>query len=255
MIIKTDIELEGMQRAGKAVAGTLKGMREFARVGMTTKELDDYGRMLLDGYGAKSAPFFTYGFPGATCISINNEMAHGIPSARRFLQEGDVVNIDVSASLDGFCSDNGASFVLGEDIHAVGKLVETSMEALYSAIGVIRSGVKISEVGRVIERVAKREGFTVIRNLGGHGIGKSLHESPDCILNYYDRYDNRRFKKNMVVAVETFLTTGSSYVNTEPDKWTLTANKGGYCAQHEHTLVVTEDEPLVLTDMNEIVKK
>ena len=252
MIISNDTEREGLYKAGEVVAVTLEKMKAFAKIGMTTKELDDYGKLILESYGAESAPFSTYKFPGWTCISINNEMAHGIPSHNKVLKEGDLVNIDVSASLNGFYSDNGASFILGRDINGLQKLVDTSILALHEAISHIKGGVEISEVGRIIEKIARSNGYKVIKNLGGHGIGRGLHEEPDCILNYYDRYERRRFKKNMVVAIETFLTTDSTLVNTEPDGWTLTGNRGGYCVQHEHTIIVTSDKPIILTERNNV---
>lgn len=251
MVIQTEKELRAIREISDIVAITLKKMREYARVGMTTKELDDYGAEILKKYGARSAPFVTYKFPGWTCISINNEMAHGIPSSR-VLEEGDLINIDVSAELNGFYGDNGASFVLGEDINKNQKLVDTSIEALHRAISVIKGGVKISEVGRIIEKTAKDRGYTVIKNLGGHGVGRGLHEEPDCILNYYDRYDHRRFRKNSVVAIETFITANSTFVNTMKDGWTLVGNKGGFCVQHEHTILVTSDKPIILTAKNGI---
>ncbi len=251
MLIQTEEEMKGIQEISDIVAITLKKMREYAKTGMTTKELDDFGADILKNFGANSAPFITYKFPGWTCISINSEMAHGIPSSR-ILKEGDLVNIDVSAELNGFYSDNGASFVLGEDINKKQALVDTSIKALYRAISTIRSGIKISEVGRIIERTARDKGYKVIRNLGGHGVGKGLHEEPDCILNYYDRYDHRRFKKNSVIAIETFITTDSTFVDTAADGWTFVGNKGGFCVQHEHTVLVTSDKPVILTAKNGI---
>ncbi|WP_306540967.1 type I methionyl aminopeptidase [Dysgonomonas sp.] len=251
MIVETDEDLKGIQEISDIVAITLKEMREYAKIGMTTKELDDYGAEILKNFGAKSAPFVTYKFPGWTCISVNNEMAHGIPSSK-VLKEGDLVNIDVSAELNGFYGDNGGSFVLGEDINENQKLVDASVEALYKAISAIKGGVKISEVGRIIERTAKDKGYKVINNLGGHGVGRGLHEEPDCILNYYDRYEHRRFKKNSIVAIETFITINSTSVNTMKDGWTLVGNKGGFCVQHEHTVLVTSDKPIILTAKNGI---
>ncbi|MBS5798075.1 MAG: type I methionyl aminopeptidase [Dysgonomonas mossii] len=251
MIVETDEDLKGIQEISDIVAITLKQMREYAKIGMTTKELDDYGAEILKNFGAKSAPFVTYKFPGWTCISVNNEMAHGIPSSK-VLKEGDLVNIDVSAELNGFYGDNGGSFVLGEDINENQRLVDASVEALYKAIAAIKGGIKISEVGRIIERTAKDKGYKVIKNLGGHGVGRGLHEEPDCILNYYDRYEHRRFKKNSIVAIETFITTDSTSVNTLKDGWTLVGNKGGFCVQHEHTVLVTSDKPIILTAKNGI---
>ena len=233
------------------MAITLKEMRAYAQPGMTTKELDNYGAKILAEFGAKSAPLLTYGFPGWTCISVNNEFCHGIPSDRKF-KEGDLINIDVSAELDGFWSDNGNSFVLGEDIHQHQKLIDASKEILHKAIYNIKGGVRISDIGHLIETEAKKRGYKVIKNLTGHGIGRSLHEAPFEIANFRDRYNQTRFKKNTVVAIETFISTTSTYAETINDGWTMVGNKGGFMAQHEHTIVVTDGKPIILTEMNEI---
>ncbi|MGZ3767617.1 MAG: type I methionyl aminopeptidase [Mucilaginibacter sp.] len=252
MSISTEAEQIGMQQASDAVAITLKKMRDFARPGLSTKELDDYGGELLAQMGANSAPFLTYGFPGYTCISVNEEAAHGIPSADKILQEGDLVNIDVSAELNGYWADNGGSFVLGEDIHGHGQLVAASKEILMKAISSIKGGVRISEIGRLIETEARKAGYTVIKNLTGHGVGRSLHEEPHEIANYCDRWNTARFKKNSVVAIETFISTRSTIAETQADGWTLSGNKGGFVAQHEHTIMVTGGEPVIFTAKNGI---
>jgi methionyl aminopeptidase len=252
MSITKESELIGMQKASEAVAITLKEMRAFARPGMTTKELDNYGGQLLNDLGAKSAPYLTYGFPGWTCISVNNEFCHGIPSDKKILKEGDLINIDVSAELDGFWSDNGSSFVLGEDIHQHQKLIEASKQILHKAIHNIKGGVRISDIGFLIETEAKKRGYKVIKNLTGHGIGRSLHEAPSEIANYRDKFNLTRFKKNAVVAIETFISTTSTYAETLQDGWTMVGDKGGFMAQHEHTIVVTDSKPIILTEMNEI---
>ncbi len=241
-----------MKKVSEAVACTLKEMRHYAQPGMTTKQLDDFGANILLDFGAKSAPYLTYGFPGWTCISVNNEFCHGIPSNKKILKEGDLVNIDVSAELDGFWSDNGRSFVLGEDIHQHQKLVDVSKQILHTAIDKIKGGVRISDIGHLIETEAKREGYKVIKNLTGHGIGRSLHEEPREIANYRDRYNLTRFKKNAVVAIETFISTSSTFTKTLKDGWTLVGNNGGFMAQHEHTIVVTDGKPIILTEMNDI---
>jgi methionyl aminopeptidase len=252
MSITKESELIGMQQASEAVAHTLREMSKYAQPGMTTKELDNYGAELLAGFGAKSAPFLTYGFPGWTCISVNNEFCHGIPSSSRVLQEGDLINIDVSAELNGFWSDNGGSFVLGKDIHQHQKLIDASKEILHKAIYSIKGGVRLADLGHLIETEAKKRGYKVIKNLTGHGIGRSLHEAPAEITNFRDRYNQTRFKKNSVIAVETFISTTSTYAETLSDGWTMVGNKGGFMAQHEHTLVVTDGKPMVLTEMNGI---
>ncbi|MFL9483418.1 type I methionyl aminopeptidase [Chitinophagaceae bacterium LWZ2-11] len=252
MSITTEGEKIGMQQASNAVAITLKKMREFAKPGISTKELDEYGGELLAGMGARSAPALTYGFPGYTCISVNEETAHGIPTANKILKEGDLINIDVSAELNGYWADNGGSFVLGEDIHGHGKLVEASKSILKKAINNIKGGVKIADIGRLIETEAKKAGYTVIKNLTGHGIGRNLHEEPHEIANYRDKFNTKRFKKNSVVAIETFISTRSTIADTQADGWTLKGNKGGFVAQHEHTIMVTGDRPVIFTAQNGI---
>lgn len=253
MSITQESELLGMQKASNAVAYTLKEMINYAQPGMSTKELDEYGAKILSDFGAKSAPRLTYGFPGWSCISVDNEFCHGIPSEKRILKEGDLINIDVSAELDGFWADNGASFVLGNDLNQHQKLVDASKEILRKAINNIKGGVKISDIGYIMETEAKKRGFKVIKNLGGHGIGRSLHEQPDEIMNYKNHFDQRRFKKNSVVAIETFISTISTYTTELNDGWTMVGNKGGYMAQHEHTIVVTDGKPIILTEANGIL--
>ncbi len=252
MSITKETELIGMEKASEAVACTLKEMKDYAQPGMTTKQLDNYGGKILSDFGAKSAPFLTYGFPGQTCISVNNEFCHGIPSDKRILKEGDLINIDVSAELDGFWSDNGCSFVLGQDINKHQKLIDASKLILHKAIYNIKGGVRISDIGHLIETEAKKRGYKVIKNLTGHGIGRSLHEEPCEIANYRDRFNQTRFKKNAVVAIETFITTTSTYAETLNDGWTMVGNKAGFMAQHEHTIVVTDGNPIILTEKNEI---
>lgn len=252
MSITNETDKAGMQQVSDAVAITLKKMQEYAKPGMSTKELDEYGGQLLAELGACSAPMLAYDFPGHTCISVNEVVAHGVPSDNRILQEGDLVNIDVSAELNGFWADNGGSFILGEDIHGHGKLVEASKEILKKAISNIKGGFRISEIGRIIETEAKKAGYTVIKNLTGHGIGRSLHEEPHEIANYRDRFNTTRFKKNSVVAIETFISTRSTVANTQADGWTLAGDKGGFVAQHEHTIMVTDGQPVIFTAQNGI---
>ncbi len=252
MSISTEAELKGITEISEIVASTLRQMREYASPGMSTKHLDNYGGDLLKRYGASSAPALTYGFPGWTCISLNNEVAHGIPSEHSIIQEGDLINIDVSAEYNGFWSDNGGSFVIGEDIHNHTPLVDASKRILKRAISSIKGGVKIAEIGRLIETEARRSGYTVIKNLTGHGIGRKLHEEPHEIANYYDRFNQTRFRKNSVVAIETFISTKSTIADTQADGWTMVGNRGGFVCQHEHTIMITDGKPLILTEMNEI---
>lgn len=252
MSITSQLELSGMQKVSEAVAETLRQMREYARPGMNTAELDEFGGKLLTAFGAKSAPKETYGFPGSTCISLNHEVAHGIPSVNKIMQEGDLINIDVSAELNGFWSDNGGSFVLGKDLNGHHTLVEASRRILKLAINNIRAGVKIADIGKLIEKEAAKKGYRVIRNLVGHGVGRSLHEEPTEIPNYYDRTLKTRFRKNTTVAIETFISTGAGYAKDSGDGWTFITGDKSYVAQHEHTILITEQDAMILTAANGI---
>lgn len=241
-----------MKKISDIVAITLKEMRKHVKPGMSAKTVDEYGGQILKDFGARSAPKLTYNFPGWTCISVNKEIAHGIPSAKKIFREGDLVNIDVSAECDGYWSDNGGSFVLGEDIHGHQSLVDASRRILKLVIGQLKTGVRISDFGGMIYQNARQAGFRVIKNLAGHGVGKSLHEEPHEILNYFDPNNNKTFKRNSVVAIETFISTKSLFADQCKDGWTLVGNRGGYTAQHEHTVVVTNDAPHILTLNNGI---
>jgi methionyl aminopeptidase len=252
MSIQKESDLNAMKKISEAVATTLREMRNYATPGITTRQLDDFGGIILKDFGALPAPKLAYGFPGNTCISINEEIAHGIPSSRTTLREGDLVNIDVSATLNGYWSDNGGSFVLGEDVGNRQHLVDTSRKILQNAIAAIKGGIRIAEVGGLIERDAKHAGYKVIKDLSGHGVGRKLHEEPFEIANYYNKFNKARFVKNAVVAIETFISTISTGTHTRRDGWTLVGNKGGYVAQHEHTIVVTDGPPIILTEMNGI---
>lgn len=250
MSITKESELVGMKRVSDAVASTLRAMQDYAKPGLSTRQLDDYGAQLLASYGARSAPKLAYGFPGHTCISVNKEFCHGIPSSHTVLKEGDLINIDVSAELDGFWSDNGASFIVGNDLYQHSQLVETSKRILLESIAQIKAGTPIAAIGHYIESTGRKNGYSVIRNLAGHGVGRSLHEAPSEILNYRNRSNKSKFRRNSVVAIETFIATRSTLAITTEDGWTMIGNKGGFMAQHEHTIVVTDGKPLILTAMN-----
>ncbi len=250
MSITCESELLGMQKASEAVAVTLREMKDFAKPGISTKALDEFGGAILKKFGARSAPLLTYGFPGHTCISVNNEFCHGIPSPKKILKVGDLINIDVSAELNGFWSDNGNSFVIGEDIHQHSHLINASKEVLKIALQNIKAGQRISDLGHLMETETKKRGYKVIRNLTGHGIGKSLHEEPSEIANYKVRSNQNRFRNNSVLAIETFISTTSTHAETLADGWTMVGNKGGFMAQHEHTIVVTRGKPIILTEGN-----
>jgi methionyl aminopeptidase len=239
--------LEKLQKIGRICAITLREMQEATRPGMTTKELDELGGKILARYGATSAPMAVYDFPGYTCISINNEIAHGIPGDR-IIKPGDMVNIDVSAELDGYFGDNGASFLIGTGDKMGQRLLKASKEALANAITAAVAGKPLNRIGHAIENTAHRHGLKLIRNLCGHGVGHTLHDDPEMIDNYYDPNDKRMLQKGLVIAIEPFISEQENMVlQSKRDGWTLFTPHGTRAAQFEHTIVVTEKRPIILT--------
>lgn len=246
MTIESPSDLEGLQRIGRLVAQVREAMLAAAVPGMTTAELDAIGERMLAEAGARSAPRLAYGFPGATCISVNEEAAHGVPGAR-VLRAGDVLNVDVSAELDGYYADTGGTRVLPPASARDTRLCHATRAALASALQVARAGQPINRIGAAIEAIARRFGFRVIENLGSHGVGRALHEQPDHIAGYYDPADTRVLHEGLVITIEPFLSTRSRMVEEAGDGWTLVGTKGNRSAQYEHTLVITRGEPIVLT--------
>jgi methionyl aminopeptidase len=239
-------ELRGVRAAGRAVARVIQAMAAELAPGVTTAQLDAIGRAALLENGALSAPETVYDFPGATCISVNDEAAHGIPGDR-VIVAGDLVNIDVSAEKDGYFADSGASFAVGEVPDAAQALLAATEEALAKALRTVRPGGLLNRVGRAVQKVADERGFFVVRNLCGHGVGGGLHEDPRAVLNYYEPADRRRFTAGQVLTIEPFLSTNSDRAVEAADGWTLCSAAGGLVAQFEHTVVVTADGPEILT--------
>lgn len=246
MTVGSEDDIKGLKEIGKIVALTISEMKRQTRVGMTTKELDDIGGRLLRSYGAVSAPKATYDFPGHTCISINQEVAHGIPGDRK-IQEGDLINIDVSAELGGYYADAGHSFQMPLYNPSLTRLCQHTHDTMMKVISSLKHGVKLNEIGRIIQREARKSGYKVIMNLCSHGIGKSLHETPDDILPFYNKDDKRILKEGMVITVEPFLSTGAEFVVESSDGWTLRVPDDSFCAQHEHTIIITRDQPIITT--------
>jgi len=246
MTIGSQHDIDGLKEIGRIVALTIIEMKRRARIGMTTKELDDIGGQLLEKHGAVPAPKSTYNFPGNTCISINQEVAHGIPGNRK-IQPGDLINIDVSAELGGYYADAGHSFPMPPYNPSLTRLCQYTHDTMMKVISSLKHGVRLNEVGKMIEFEAKKGGYTVIQNLCSHGIGKSLHETPDGILPIYNKHDKRVLKEGMVITIEPFLSTGAQYVVEQPDGWTLRVPDNSLTAQHEHTIIITKDQPIIVT--------
>lgn len=246
MSIESEKDLLCLKRIGSIVAKAREEMIKAVKVGMRTQELDQIGKAVLDAYGAKSAPQVEYGFPGHTCISVNHVVAHGIPGNYK-VNEGDLINIDVSAELEGYYADTGASVLVGKGDALKQSLCKCAEESLYKALDSARAGTKLSQIGRIVHQEARRNGFTVVKNLTGHGIGKSLHEEPDHICNYYDKRDRRLLTDGLVLAIETFISTGAEFVKDGDDGWSIVTPDRSFVAQYEHTIVVTKGKPIILT--------
>lgn len=205
MIVQTKEELEALKKIGRLCAEIREAMKAATKPGVSTKELDEIaGRMFAEA-GAISGPKGEYDFPGYTCISVNHEVAHGIPNDKP-LKEGDLINIDVSGSLNGYFADTGISFVVGDlRNEKIEKLCTVAKSALDRAMTKVKAGSKLNQIGKAVEREARDHGLSVILNLTGHGVGRALHEAPDHVLNYYDAWDTTIMKEGMVLAVEPFI--------------------------------------------------
>jgi len=239
-------DIEYLKAIGRICAETLRRMMNATRVGMTTRELDEIGRALLEAEGARSAPQSMYNFPGATCISVSPVIAHGIPNGH-VLQEGELIHIDVSAELDGYFADTGASMVVSKRERNLEKLLDATKAALTKALHTAKAGSPLNGIGRTVQNEARKRGYNVIHDLTGHGIGRKLHESPQEILNFHNPDDRRILNEGLVLAIEPFLTTGIGRTVTEKDGWTIRTIDRAIAAQFEHTIIITKDEPIILT--------
>lgn len=246
MTIESERDLEELKSIGHIVALVLKAMMAKTEPGMTTQELDLFGKALLDKYEARSAPKLSYNFPGYTCISINEQAAHGIPGST-VIQPGDIVNIDVSAEKNGYFADTGGTLIVPPATKLKQRLLQSTQLALHEACKKACAGQAINGIGKAIQKVAKQKGFRIIKNLCSHGVGRSLHEEPREIPGYYDPRDKRVLHEGLVITIEPFLSTKSRYVTETDDGWTLTGSKGNLSAQFEHTMVITKQQPILLT--------
>ncbi|MBI1686168.1 type I methionyl aminopeptidase [Caulobacter hibisci] len=246
MTIEHEDQLEKLRVIGNLVARTLAAMGAALEPGMTTRELDDIGRALLEAEGARSAPELTYNFPGATCISVGPDCAHGIPGDT-VVKAGDLINIDVSAELDGYFGDTGASFAVPPTPRRIERLCRDGRRAMWAGIRAVKPGGRLNEVGRSIEAFAAKNGYSLVRNLASHGVGRSLHDEPREIPTWNEPRDRRTIAEGLVFTIEPFLSLGADWVDELDDGWTLRPPKGQPTVQYEHTLVATRNGPLVLT--------
>lgn len=245
MSIETEKDLLGLMAAGKVVGITLREMAGSVEPGITTGDLDRIAALALKRQGARSAPQLFYRFPGVACISVNDEAVHGIPG-KRVLQSGDLVKLDLTVELDGYVADAAITVPVGSVSSRKQKLVRCAETAFDRAMGAARTGRPLYEIGRAIETEVKRQGFTVLRELCSHGVGRKIHEDP-TIPNFDDRRARRALTEGLVITVEPIISAGSDHVVTADDGWTERTSDGSLSAHFEHTIVVTREQPLILT--------
>lgn len=245
MTVDNDRDVMGLMAIGKIVGECIQHMLAHVEPGITTGELDEIGATFLKKHGARSAPILTYKFPGATCISINDEAAHGIPGSR-VIEPGDLVNIDVSAEKDGYFADSGYTMAVPPVTKEMQDLLDATQQALEIAIDAARAGQPINVIGKAVEAFARKKGYAIIRDLPGHGVGRGLHEEPS-VPNHFVRRARRKMTEGMVFTLEPFLTTGKHHIVTDPDGWTLRTRDGSLSAQFEHTVIITNERPILVT--------
>jgi methionyl aminopeptidase len=245
MSIDSDEDLKGLRRVGQVVARTLALLRSLLREGVTTQELDQRAEQLMTEAGARSAPRLVYDFPGATCISLNDEAVHGIPG-QRVVRAQDLVTFDVTAELDGFYADAAVTLPVDPDNRRGSALCACAEAAFWKAAAVARADAPLSSLGRAVEAEVQRHGFHVLRDLCGHGIGRGIHEEPS-VLNYYDPAERRRLTRGLVIALEPIVAAGTRASRLSRDGWTVRSADGSLTAHFEHTIVITKRRPLILT--------
>ena len=245
MSIHSAEELAHLRAIGSIVAGTLHKMAAAVRPGITTAELDKIAKREFEKQGAQSSPVAVYNFPGATCISVNSEVVHGIPGGTT-LRAGDLVKLDVTAQKDGYVADAAISVTVEPASVTSKRLAACAQSAFQKALGAARAGNRVSAIGRAVEREVKDCGFEVLRQWCGHGVGRSIHEAP-TVPNYYDPGDREVLTEGLVITIEPIITAGRDTSYVSDDGWTVITGDGALSAHHEHTIVITKGAPIVLT--------
>lgn len=245
MSIRSQAQLAKLQAIGRIVRWALDAAAAAVRPGVTTAELDAVGARVLALHGAESAPPKVYGFPGALCISVNDEAIHGIPG-RRVIQTGDLVKLDLVAEKGGFFADAAVTVACGEPGATARALVECAESAFHRGAAEARAGNRVSDIGRAVERETHRRGFAVMRELCGHGVGRTIHEPPS-VPNYHDPRFRARLTEGLVITIEPIVAAGSGKGELQPDRWTIRTADRSLSAHYEHTVVITKGAPILLT--------
>jgi methionyl aminopeptidase len=245
MSIQGDADLEGLKAAGEVVHLTLEALAAALRPGVTTADLDALAARIFAAHGARSAPALVYGFPGTVLISVNDEVVHGVPGPRR-IRRGDIVKLDVTVERDGYMADAARTVVVEGGSTEARRLARCAERAFAAALDVATAGRKVREIGRAVETAVRGEGFTVIRSLAGHGIGRTIHEPPS-VPNHYDPWQQDVLTEGLVLTIEPIICGGREVLTQDDDGWTIRTRDGSLAAHHEHTLVVTRGRPVLLT--------
>ena len=245
--LKSAREIETMRQAGRIVAGVLRELAAALRPGITTADLDRLAERLIREAGAEPAFKGYQGYPASICASINDEVVHGIPSPHRVLRDGDLVSLDVGARYRGYYGDSAATFAVGHVPAEARRLLEVTREALYAGIAAARPGNRLGDIGHAVQRYVEAAGFSVVRDYAGHGIGRAMHEDPQ-VPNYGQPGTGLRLRPGLVLAIEPMVNAGGHAVRTEADGWTVRTVDGSLSAHFEHTVLITEGEPEILTD-------
>lgn len=243
--VKSNKEIEKMRKAGQITAGALIAAGEAIKPGMTTKELDTIVRKYITSHGAKPSFLGYGGFPGSACISVNDEVIHGIPGSRKFM-EGDIVSVDVGAYIDGYHGDSCKTFAVGEILDEAKALMKSTEESLYLAIDMVKPGIRLGDIGAAIQKYNEDNGYSVVREFVGHGVGRNLHEDPE-VPNFGKAGHGPRLVAGMVIAIEPMINEGTAAVKVMPDEWTVKTVDGKLSAHFEHTIAVTPDGAVILT--------
>jgi len=245
MSIKSQAELKKLQAIGRIVRMTLDEMSAAVHPGTTTGEIDSVGAAALAKYGAESSPPKVYGFPGTACISVNDEAIHGIPGSRT-IAEGDLVKLDLTAEKDGFVADAAVTVRVGTVSATADALTRCAESAFRQALKVATVGNRVYEIGRSVEREVRRCGFSVIKELCGHGVGRTIHEEP-CVPNHFDPRFRTKLTDGLVITIEPIISAGNGSAHLQPDKWTVCTTDNSLAAHYEHTIVITKRAPMLLT--------
>ena len=246
IVLKTTRELSLMKEACRISAGALRVAGEAVRPGISTWEIDRIAYEYIKRQGAEPNFLHLYGFPATACISVNDEIIHGIPSKQRILHEGDIVSIDLGAKIHGYNGDNAATFACGKISDEAQRLMDTTRESLYEAIKMAVPGGKIGDIGSTVQRYCEERGYGVVREYTGHGVGKELHEDPS-VPNYGTAGRGVRLVPGMTIAIEPMINQGTAAIRQMPDGWTVKTKDGKLAAHFEHTVAITKQGPVILT--------